>query len=57
MADANSEKMLFRLRHIVPRDLVSSFHPSKNASEGAKVVRYANPDGNTDTLNISQDFF
>jgi hypothetical protein len=46
MGDENSEKTLFRLRHIVPRNLVSSFYPSHSASsEKAKVVRYQNPDG------------
>ena len=48
MANENSEKIAFRLRHIVPRNFVSSFHQSHHhsgSSEKAPVVRYLNPDG------------
>ena len=46
MGDENSEKIAFRLRHLVPRNLVSSFYRSHSASsEKSKVVHYPNPDG------------
>ncbi len=46
MENENSEKIAFRLRHIVPRNFVSSFHQSHSgSSEKAPVVRYLNPDG------------
>jgi hypothetical protein len=46
MANENSEKISFRLRHLVPRNFVSSFYSSHSASsEKTQVDHYLNPDG------------
>lgn len=46
MVNDQSEKVSFRLRHLVPRNFISSFHSSHSGlSDKGQVVRYLNPDG------------